>query len=210
MDFRWILLNPKQDSFLPSVAKSGAQSTFHMAGFRVFGKSSTRHTSPLPALPHMPKESLVQAAQTQCNQATLLVPQQFSVSRNALTVRVDLLWTPFHLPVSFTGRLSTTAFSSRHGQTNTGHREPKVVTNHCSYGWAMTQWTYVLGRLGELSNSSSSVSNSENRSKSRFLHLNFLTFRKRNACPNLFDDDVLRINTRLVQKTLIKSLDKSG
>ena len=63
---------------------------------------------------------------------------------------------------------------------------------------------YILDYSRKLSNSSSSVSNFVNRSKSRFLCLNFLTFRKRNACPNLFDNGVVRTHIRLVQNTQIK------
>lgn len=70
---------------------------------------------------------------------------------------------------------------------------------------------YILDHSEELSNSASSVPNSVNRKKSKFLHLYFLTFRNSNTCPNLFDNNVVRKkNIRLVQKTQIKSSDKNG
>jgi hypothetical protein len=46
------------------------------------------------------------------------------------------------------------------------------------------------------------------QNKSRFLCTHFLTFRNRNTCPNLFDNNFVRLNIRLVQKTQIKSSDK--
>lgn len=69
---------------------------------------------------------------------------------------------------------------------------------------------YLLHHSGKLSHTSSSVPNSINRSKSKFLHLHFLTFRKSNTCPNLFGNNVVRTNIRWVQKTQIKSSDKNG
>ena len=81
---------------------------------------------------------------------------------------------------------------------------PKSCPNHYYMIGSWLHKPYILDHSRKLSNSSSSVSNFVNRSKSRFLCLNFLTFRKRNACPNLFDNGVVRTLIRLVQNTQIK------